>query len=329
MMDHVMQAIVQARYGSPDVLALRDIPRPAPGEGDVLVRVRAASIFFGDWRLIRGTPFVVRFATGLRRPRNAVPGLDVAGVVEAVGANVTRLRPGDEVFGWCAGAFAEFACAPEDHFEAMPSTLSFEEAAAVPEAALTALQGLRDQGRVGPGQRVLVIGASGGVGTFAVQIAKALGAEVTGVCSTRNLELVRSIGADHVIDYTIDDLTRRTERYDVIFQAAGTASPRRLRRLLTSSGTLVLSSGQGRFAGIDRIIAAMLLRPFVRQRMAVYVTNENHADLVTLKDLIEAGRIRPVIDRRFPLPETPDAVRYLEAGHTRGKVVITVGVAPA
>ncbi len=319
-----MQAIVQHRYGSPDVLALREVDRPVPAPGQVLVRVHAASVFFGDWRVMRGSPFVLRFATGLRRPKNPIPGIDVAGVVEEVGAGVTALRPGDEVFGWTAGSLAEYACGDADQFIPKPANLTLAEAATVPEAGMTALQGLRDQGRVGPGQRVLIIGASGGVGTFAVQIAKALGAEVTGVCSTRNLELVRSIGADHVIDYTQADITALDARYDVIFQAAGTDSPGRLRRILTPTGTLVLSNGQGRMAGIDRIVKALVLSPFVRQRLAVFVTKEHRADLEALKSLIEAGKVRPVIDRSYPLRDAPEAVRYLEAGHTQGKVVITV-----
>lgn len=319
-----MQAIVQHRYGGPSVLAMEEIDRPTPGAGEVLVRVRAASVFFGDWRIVRGSPFVIRFSTGLLRPKQPVPGIDVAGVVEAVGPDVTTLRPGDEVFGWTSGALAEYACGPADQFVTKPANLTFDEAASVPEAGLTALQGLRDQGRVAPGQRVLVIGASGGCGTFAVQLAKAFGAEVTAVCSTRNIDLVRSIGADHVVDYTRERVVDLRERFDVIYQAAGTDSPRRLRRLLTPAGTLVLSNGSGRFAGIDRIIQAILMSPFVRQRLAVYVTRENRADLLVLRELLEAGTIRPVIDRTYPLRQAPDAFRYLEAGHTSGKVVIAI-----
>jgi NADPH:quinone reductase-like Zn-dependent oxidoreductase len=319
-----MQAIVHRRYGAPDVLALEEIERPVPEASQALVRVRAASVFFGDWRVLRGSPFVVRFAAGLRRPKQPVPGIDVAGVVEAVGPGVTSLRPGDEVFGWTSGALAEFTCAPADQFVAKPTNLTFAEAASVPEAAVTALQGLRDHGRVRPGQHVLVIGASGGCGTFAVQLAKAFGAEVTGVCSTRNLELVRSIGADHVIDYTRASVLQTQGRFDVIYQAAGTDSPRQLRHLLTPTGTLVLSNGSGRFAGIDRIVQALVLSPFVGQRLAVYVTRENRGDLLVLRDLLEAGTIRPVIDRTYQLRQAPEAFRYLEAGHTSGKVVIAV-----
>ena len=319
-----MRAVIHTRYGPPSALSVGDLPTPVPGPDDALIRVRAAAIFFGDHRVIRGRPFVLRFVTGLRRPKNPVPGMDLAGVVEAVGAAVTDLRPGDEVFGWAPGSLAEYACAPASQFVSKPASLSFEEAAAAPEAGMTALQGLRDAGRVAAGQHVLVIGASGGVGTFAVQVAKSLGATVTAVCSTRNVELVRSIGADHVIDYTQADLLAHPERFDVIYQGAGTDSPNRLRRLLTPDGTLVLSNGQGRLAGIDRVIGATILDPFVKQHLAVYVTKESRADLLALRDLLEAGTVRSVIDRRFPLEQAREALAYLEAGHTQGKVVITV-----
>jgi NADPH:quinone reductase-like Zn-dependent oxidoreductase len=319
-----MKAIVQRRYGPPEVLALEEMPRPEPGPDEVLVRVRAASVFAGDWHAVRGAPFFVRFVTGLRRPRNPVPGIDLAGVVESTGPAVTDLRAGDEVFGFATGSLAELVCVPADHLARLPRNLTFEQAAAVPEAGMTALQGLRDRGRVRAGQRVLVIGASGGVGTFAVQIAKALGAEVTGVCGPANLELVRSIGADHVIDYTRTDVTTLADRYDVILQVAGTASPRRLRRALVPGGTLVLSNGQGRVAGVDRILAATVLDPFVREHLAAFVTNENGTDLGILADMLAAGQVRPVVDRTYPLAETADALRYLEAGHARGKVVIAI-----
>jgi NADPH:quinone reductase-like Zn-dependent oxidoreductase len=319
-----VKAIVQRRYGAPGVLTLEDLPEPEPGTGEVLVRVRAASIFAGDLYAVRGAPFFVRFATGLRRPRNPIPGIDLAGVVEATGPGVTDLRAGDEVFGFASGSLAELVCMPADHLVRRPQDLTFEQAAAVPEAGMTALQGLRDHGRVRAGQRVLVIGASGGVGTFAVQIAKALGAEVTGVCGPANLELVRSIGADHVLDYTRTDVTTAADRYDVILQLAGTASPRRLRRALAPGGTLVLSSGQGRIAGVDRILVATVLDPFVRERLAVFVTKENATDLGILADMIAAGQVRPVIDRTYPLAEAAEAFRYFEAGHARGKVVIVV-----
>jgi NADPH:quinone reductase-like Zn-dependent oxidoreductase len=319
-----MKAIVHRRYGPPDVLTLEDVPRPEPGPGEVLVRVRAASVFAGDWHVVRGAPFFMRFATGLRRPRNPIPGIDLAGVVEGTGPGVSDLRTGDEVFGFASGSLAELVCVPADHLAPMPRNLTFGQAAALPEAGMTALQGLRDQGRVRAGQRVLVVGASGGVGTFAVQIAKALGAEVTGVCGPANAELVRSIGADHVVDYTRTDVTTAAVRYDVIFQLAGTASPWRLRRALAPGGTLVLSSGEGRMAGVDRILVAAVLNPFVRERLAVFVTKENGTDLGTLADMVAAGQVRPVVDRTYQLAAAADALRYLEAGHARGKVVIAV-----
>ena len=319
-----MQAIVHRRYGPPDILALEELPTPEPGPGEVRVRVRAASVFAGDVHLVRGTPYFVRLATGLRRPRNQVPGIDLAGIVDVVGPGVTSLQPGDEVFGFAAGSLAQLVCVPAGQLVRRPATLSLEEAATVPEAGITALQGLRDHGRVQPGQRVLVIGASGGVGTFAVQIAKALGAEVTGVCGPTNQDLVRSIGADHVVDYTKADVTTAGERYDVILQLAGTAGPGRLRRALVPGGTLVLSNGEGRVAGVDRILAAVILNPFVRERLVVFTTKENGADLETLAGMIDAGQVRPVIDRTYPLAEAGEALRYLEAGHARGKIILAV-----
>jgi NADPH:quinone reductase-like Zn-dependent oxidoreductase len=319
-----MKAIVQERYGSADVLQLKEIDKPPVGDGAALVRVHATSVNPADWHAISGTPFVARLAFGVRKPKNPVPGTDLAGVVEAVGKDVTKLRPGDEVFGSSVGAFAEYACTPEDHLVPKPANLTFEQAAAFPIAATTALQGLRDWGQLRPGQMVLVIGASGGVGTFAVQIAKALGAEVTGVCSTRNVEMVRSIGADQVIDYTQQDPLLSGKRYDLIFQLAGTASPSRCRRALTPKGTLVLSSGDGRFTGMGRMAAAAVSGPFVSQALVMRVAKLNQADLLALTALIEAGKVMPVIDRTFAFGETPAAVRYCEEGHTRGKVVITV-----
>jgi NADPH:quinone reductase-like Zn-dependent oxidoreductase len=319
-----MKAIVQETYGSADVLQLKEIDKPPVGDGAALVRVHATSVNPADWHLISGTPFVARIAFGMFKPKNPVPGTDLAGVVEAVGKDVTKVRPGDEVFGWSVGAFAEYASAPEDHLVPKPAKLTFEQAAAFPIAATTALQGLRDWGRLRAGQKVLVIGASGGVGTFAVQIAKALGAEVTGVCSTRNVEMVRSIGAEHVIDYTQQDPLRGDERYDLIFQLAGTASPSRCRRALTPKGTLVLSSGDGRFTGMGRMAAAAVSGPFVSQALVMKVARVNQADLLALTELVEAGKVTPVIDRTFAFGDTPAAVRYCEAGHTRGKVVITV-----
>jgi NADPH:quinone reductase-like Zn-dependent oxidoreductase len=265
---------------------------------------------------------------GLRIPKDGGLGSDVAGQVEAVGRAVTRFRPGDEVYAFVlAGGFAEYVRVPEGVLGPKPANLSFEQAATVPLAALTALQGLRDQGRVQPGDKVLIIGASGGVGTFAVQLAKLFGAEVTGVCSTRNLELVRSLGADHAIDYTREDFTRGGRRYDVIFQLAGTGSPSACRRALTPKGRLILSSGEsdGRWVGpLDRILKAAVLSPFVGQRLAPFEAKQSSQDLKTLKELIEAGELSPVIDRTYPLRQTPEAIRYLEQGHARGKVVITV-----
>jgi len=320
-----MKAIVQDAYGSPDVLELKEIAKPLVADDEALVRVHAASVNPADWHVMRGSPYFIRLAGyGLRRPKYPVPGTDVAGVVDAVGKNVTRLVPGDEVFGWCRGAYAECARAAEDHLVPKPANLTFEQAGAVPLAATTALQGLRDRGELRPGQTVLVIGASGGVGTFAVQIAKALGAEVSGVCSTRNVEMVRSLGADHVIDYTREDFIGGEQRYDLIFQLAGTRSPSECRRALSPKGTLVLSSGDGRLTGIDRILTAMVSSPFVSQRLVTWVATPNNSDLLTLTRFIEAGEVTPVIDRTYALGETPAAIRYVEEGHTRGKVVITV-----
>jgi NADPH:quinone reductase-like Zn-dependent oxidoreductase len=319
-----MKAVVQDRYGPPDVLELREIERPAVGDGDVLVRVRAASVNPQDWHLMRASPFVIRATgTGLRVPKSPVRGTDAAGEVEAVGKDVTRHRPGDEVFGWCRGAFAEYVCAGESHFVPKPAELSFEAAATLPLAGCTALQGLRDAGAVQPGQEVLIVGAGGGVGTFAVQIAKAFGCRVTGVCSTAKLDLVRSLGADDVIDYTREDFARGERRYDVIFQLAGTASPSACRRALTATGTLVLSSGEGRFAGIDRVVRALVSSPLVRQRLRPFLAKETTDDLVALAGLVEDDKLTPVVDRTYPLSEVPEAIAYLEAGHARGKVVIT------
>lgn len=321
-----MKAIAQDRYGSADVLALQEVDRPAVGDGQVLVRVHAAAVNALDWHFMRGSPYLVRPMLGLRRPKVKVRGVDVAGRVEAVGPGVERLSAGDDVFGWCNGAFAEFVCAGEDHFALKPKDLTFEQAAAVPLAGMTALQGIRDSGRVEAGQRVLIVGASGGVGTFAVQIAKSLGAEVTGVCSTRNLELVRSIGADHVVDYTRETITRSDERYDVIFELAGTDTPGAYRRLLTPTGTLVMSSGDGgRWLGpLGRMLKAKVSTPFVSQTMGFLSAVENHDDLMVLKAMLDAGTIRPIIDRTYAFRDATDAIRYVDAGHTQGKTVITM-----
>jgi NADPH:quinone reductase-like Zn-dependent oxidoreductase len=324
-----MKAIVYHEYGSPDVLELQDIEKPVVRDDEVLVRVRAASVNPADWHFMRGVPYVMRPQSGLRKPKKNFVGHDFAGQVEAVGKEVTSFRPGDEVFGDVgAGGFAEFTSVPEGDLVLKPVNLSFEQAAAVPLAAVTALQGLRDAGQIQPEQKVLIIGASGGVGTFAVQIAKSFGAEVTGVCSSKNVELVRSLGADHVIDYTQGDFTQSGQKYDLIFQLAGTSSPSHCRRVLTSKGTLVLSSGEsdGRWIGpVDRLVKAVVLSPFVSQKLGSFLAKPNKDDLQLLKELIEAGKLTPVIDRTYSLSEVPDAIRYLEEGHARGKVVIAVG----
>jgi NADPH:quinone reductase-like Zn-dependent oxidoreductase len=319
-----MRAIVQDTYGSAEVIHLENIDRPEIADDEVLVRVRAASIHVGDWILMTGSPWVMRLATGLRRPKNRVPGTDVAGTVEAVGTNVKSVRPGDEVFGWGAGAFAEFACATEDQFIKKPANLTFEQASAVGVSATTALQLLRDDGEVQPGQKVLINGASGGVGTFAVQIAKAFGAEVTGVASTKNIDMVRGIGADHVIDYTREDFTTSGERYDLILDNVGNKSMARTRRALSPTGTLI-SNGGGHAGGkLGRTMRAMLASMVVRQQASPSVKTQNHDDLVALKELIEAGRVIPVIDRTYPLSETPAAIDHVAAGHARGTVVIAI-----
>ncbi len=326
-----MKAIVRDNYGPPDVLELRDIDKPEPGDAGVLLRVHATSVNPADWHILRGDPYIARLQLGLRNPKDRVLGCDVAGQVEGVGKNVTMLQPGDEVFGspfmHGFGAFAEHLRISEDLLAPKPTTLSFEQAATVPLAASTALQGLRDHGRIEPGQRVLIIGASGGVGTFAVQIAKSFDAEVTGVCSTRNVDIARSLGADHVIDYTEEDFTRSGQQYDLIFQLAGTRSPSECRSALTSNGTLVISSGEseGRWIGpVDRVIKALVLSALVSQKMVSFTVKPNKEDLQFLRQLIETGKLAPVIDRTYPLAEVPEAIRYLEEGRARGKVVITV-----
>jgi len=325
-----MKAIVQDAYGSVDVLELRDIPKPVPKDNEVLVRVHAAGLHRGDWHVMTGLPYLIRIvvpALGLRRPKVLVRGMDVAGTVAAVGEHVTRFQPGDAVFGWCDGSFAEYACAPEDHFAPKPANLSFEQAAAVPTSGFAALQGLRDMGEVQPGQKVLVIGAAGAVGLFAVQLAKAFGAQVTGVANTAQVELVRSIGADEVIDYTRDDFADGTRHWDLILDTAGHRSLSQLRRALTPKGTLVIvgSEGRGRWlGGFDRSLRAPVLSRFVGQRLRMLASKPRQEDLQTLRELIEAGKLTPVIDRTYPLREVPEAIRQLEAGHTRGKIAITV-----
>jgi NADPH:quinone reductase-like Zn-dependent oxidoreductase len=321
-----MKAIVQDQYGSADVLGLEEIDAPVAGRGEVLIRVIAASAFIGDWHVMTGTPYAIRLVSGLGKPKQRVRGQDFAGAIEVVGDDVTAFRPGDEVFGAGIGAFAEHATARPDKLAPKPTNLSFEEAATVPTTGCTALQGLRDVGKVQEGQRVLVIGAAGGVGSFAVQIAKAFGAHVTGVCSTSKVELVRSIGADEVIDYTHEEIVDGERHYDVIFDTAGNREASYLRQALTPKGTLVLAGGEGggRWLGMGRVIRAKAISPFVGQRMTNFLGRPKAADLLVLKDLIETGRVTPVIGARYPLSEVPTAIRELGAGHGRGKVVITV-----
>ena len=321
-----MKAIVQDRYGSPDVLELRDIDKPVVRDDDVLVRVHAAGVNIGDWHVLRGMPYPIRIAGyGLRKPKNAVRGINVAGTVEAVGTNVTAHQPGDEVFGWCEGAFAEYARAGEGNFLAKPAGLPFEQAAVVGDSALTALQAVRDKGEVQPGQKVLINGASGGVGTFAVQIAKALGAEVTGVCSARNVDLVRSIGAEQVIDYTREDFTASGRRYEVVIDLVGSRSLSDCRRALSPKGTYVLVgvSDPGRW-GLGRTLGVLLLSPFVGQKMRAFIMTANRVDLIALRELVEAGKLTPVIDRTYKLSDVPEALRYQGEGHSQGKIVITL-----
>jgi len=321
-----MKAITHRRYGSPDVLRLEEVDMPVVGDDGVLVRVRASSVNPVDWHGLRGEPFLVRMSDGLRRPKGWQLGVDVAGQVEAVGANVTEFRPGDEVFGTRNGAFAEFVLGRERNFASKRANLSFEQAAAIPVAATTALQALRDKGRLEAGQRVLVHGAGGGVGHFAIQIAKALGAEVTGVTGTNNLSMVRSIGADEVIDYTTEDFTNVGRRYDLILDIAGTRSLRACSRALTPTGILVVVGGPGGrwISPADRWAKAIVLSRLLRRRLLPFLATTAKDDLLVLKELAEAGKLTPVIDRTYPLSETAKAIRYVETMHARGKVVITV-----
>ncbi|MGH2473503.1 MAG: NAD(P)-dependent alcohol dehydrogenase [Candidatus Limnocylindria bacterium] len=324
-----MKAIVYEKYGSPDVLQLKDIDRPVIDDDSILVRVRAASINAYDWHMMRGSPYLVRMMAGLRKPKSSAMGVDMAGQVEAVGKNVTKFRPGDEVFGARHGALAEYVSGTDkSFFVPKPAGITYEQAAAVNMAGTTALQGLRDKGQIKPGQRVLINGASGGVGTFAVQIAKAFGAHVTAVCSTRNVEQARSLGADEVIDYTKEDFTRSGRRWDVILDVAASGSLSSRTRVLEPNGTLV---GVGAADGGYRTtsIVAGLLETAVRsrfgkQKMPFFLAKNSKEDLLVLKELIEAGKVRPVIDRTYPLAETAEAIRYLETGHARAKVVIIV-----
>ena len=321
-----MKAIVYHDYGSPDVLRCEDVAKPTPGDDEVLIRIRAAAANPMDYGLMSGV-YLMRLMTGLRKPKLTRPGADLAGEVEAVGKNVTRFQPGDPVFGGARGAFAEYVCAREDRLASKPANLTFEQAAAIPVAGLTALQGLRDKGRLQPGQKVLVNGAAGGVGTFAVQVGKWLGAQVTGVCSTRNVDLVRSIGADHVIDYTRDDFTRSGERYDLIFDCMGNRPLSDWRHVMTPRGTFVAVGGRpgGRWVGpLPYLLKLLVSSRFVSQKVVLFMASLRSDDLIILKELIEAKKVTPVIDRRYKLIEAADAIRYLKAGHARGKVVIAV-----
>jgi NADPH:quinone reductase-like Zn-dependent oxidoreductase len=327
-----MKAIVHDDYGPPDGLELRELDRPTVDGHGVLVRVRAASVNPVDWHLMRGEPYLVRLTDGFRRPKRPVPGVDLAGHVEVVGENVKNFQPGDEVLGTRGGSFAEYVAVPEDNLVAKPAGLAFEQAAAIPVAGCTALEALRDRGRLQLGQRVLINGAAGGVGTFAVQLAKAFGGQVTGVCSTRNVEMVRSIGADHVVDYTVEDFTRSGQRYDLMLHVAGNRSLSDLRRAITPKGTLVLvGAGTGRQEGGGGLLgpgalalAALVESRFVGQRLIPFLAKVRNDDLVALKELVEAGKVMPVVGRTYPLSEAPEAIRYLESGHARGKTVITV-----
>jgi NADPH:quinone reductase-like Zn-dependent oxidoreductase len=316
-----MKAIVLNAYGSPDVVELKEIDRPVLKEKEVLVRVHAASLNAGDIFSMRGSPWLARFSVGFPKPKNYILGWDMAGQVEAAGQAVTQFQPGDAVFAADSGALAEYVCVAEDKLATKPTNLTFEQAAAVPSAALTALQGLRDQGQVKPGQKVLINGASGGVGTFAVQIAKALGAEVTGVCSTGKVDLVRSLGADHVIDYTQENFTQGGQRYDLILDNVGSHSFSDYRRVLTPQGIIQPNTGH---AGMSYVFKAFLRSLVMRQQGSLFVANPNCEDMNFLKELLEAGKITPVIDKTYPLREAVEAFRYMDQGHARGKVVVSM-----
>ncbi len=320
-----MKAMVYERYGPPEVLRLREVETPTPKDNEVLVKIHAASVNALDWHHLRGKPFLIRLmGAGLLKPKNKILGVDIAGQVETVGKDVTQFQPGDEVFGSSSfGGFAEYACATENGLVLKPTGMTFEETAAVPAAAITALQGLRDRGQIQPGHKVLINGASGGVGTFAVQIARSFGAEVTAVCGTRNLETARSIGADHVIDYTQEDFTRSGQRYDLIFAVNGYNPITAYKRALNPGGTYVVAGGTGTQLAQAWFIGPLMFK-FGSNKIKVYIAQPNRKDLVLIKELLEAGKVVPVIDRRYPLNEVPEAIRYLEEGHARGKVVINV-----
>lgn len=321
-----MKSIVYSKYGSPDVLSCEEIEKPTTGDNEVSIKVHAASVNPLDWHFMRGTPYFIRMMIGLRKPRSKRLGVDVAGQVEAIGKNVTQFKPGDDVFGSCRGAFAEYVCTTERVIVAKPVNVTFEQAASVPVAAITALQGLRDKGHIQPGQKVLINGAAGGVGTFAVQLARSFGADVTGVCSTRNVQMVRSIGADRIIDYALEDFTKSGQQYDIILDAVGNHSWPAIKLVLNPEGTYVGVGGPtGRWKmGLTQMIKTHVLSWFVSQNYTSFIAKLKAEDLIFIRDLIQAGKITPVIDRQYQLNEVPEAIRYLEQGHARGKVVITV-----
>jgi NADPH:quinone reductase-like Zn-dependent oxidoreductase len=321
-----VKAIIYEQYGPPEVLQFKELAKPIPADKEVLIQVRAASANPLDWHFMRGEPWLIHLMLGVREPKEIRLGVDVSGVVEAIGRNVTKFKPGDEVFGGCSGAFAEYLCAKEDKLVLKPGSLSFEQAASVPLAAITALQGLRDKGQIKPGQKVLIEGASGGVGTFAIQIAKAFGAEVTAVCSTRNLDRARELGADHVIDYTREDFTRNGRRYELIFAANAYHSLFAYRRALSREGICVKVGGKGSLSTLLlESLLSLILSVLSSKKVCGMLVKINKADLLQLKELLEAGKVISVIDRRYPLSETVEAIRYLEAGHAQGKVILTVG----
>lgn len=321
-----MKAIVYYRHGSPDVLKYEEIEKPTPGDDEVLIKVGAASVNPLDWHLMKGIPYVSAVMVRLGKSKMMRPGVDVAGQVEAVGRNVTQFKPGDEVFGNCPGALAEYACAKESKLAIKPDNVTFEQAASAPVAATTALQALRDKGRIRPGHKVLINGAAGGVGTFAVQIAKSFGAQVTGVCGTRNVEVVRSIGADHAIDYTHEDFTTRGERYDLILDSIANHSVAAFRRVLNPTGVCVLVGGPNEYRSMMGLaahwVSALSSSWFSNQKFVIFVARTNHTDTATIGELMSSGKVKPVIDRRYSLPDAPDAIRYLGTGHARGKLVI-------
>jgi NADPH:quinone reductase-like Zn-dependent oxidoreductase len=322
-----MKAIVYRNYGSPDILRLEEIEKPIVGDNEVLLKVRAASLNPLDWHFMRGLPYLVRILTGLRQPKVIRLGVDVAGQVEAVGSNVTQFKPGDEVFGSCRGAFAEYVSTSETNLALKPENVTFAQAASVPVAAFTALQGLSDKGHLQPAQKVLINGAAGGVGTLAVQIARSFGADVTGVCSTKNVDMVRSIGADHIIDYTQVDFTRSGQQYDLLFDLVGNHSLSACRRVLRRRGILIMaggSAGRWMIGTLARSIQALVLSWSGNQKLLGILAKASNADLVIMHDLMKTGKVTPVIDRSYSLSEVPQAIRYLEEGHARGKVVITL-----